>query len=76
MEKKPTVNTNAKKRLGIREYFKGVRTEIKKVIWPTRKELISFTSVVILTCCAFALIFWAFDSAFLAMLKAVLNISI
>jgi len=76
MEKKPAVITNAKKRPSIREYFKGVRTEMKKVIWPTRKELVSFTSVVILTCFAFAIIFWAFDSAFLSLLKAVLNISI
>lgn len=76
MEKKPAVNTNAKKRPSLKEYFKGVKTEMKKVVWPTRKEMVSFTSVVILTCCAFALVFWAFDSAFLTLLKAVLNISI
>lgn len=76
MEKKPVAATNAKKRTSIKEYFKGVKTEVKKVIWPTKKEMVSFTSVVILTCFAFAVIFWAFDSAFLALLKAVLNISI
>lgn len=76
MDKKPAVNTNVKKRPSIKEYFKGVRTEIRKVIWPTRKELVSYTGVVIMTCFAFALVFWAFDSAFLALLKAVLNISI
>ncbi|HPO05301.1 MAG TPA: preprotein translocase subunit SecE [Bacillota bacterium] len=75
MDKKPVVNTNVKKKFGIREYFKGVRTEMRKVIWPTRKELVSYTGVVIMTCVAFALIFWAFDSAFLSLLKAVLNIS-
>ncbi|GAB1476166.1 hypothetical protein MASR2M70_10000 [Bacillota bacterium] len=74
MDKKPAVNTNVKKRPGIRDYFKGVRTEMRKVIWPTRKELVSFTGVVIMTCVAFALVFWAFDSAFLSLLKAVLNI--
>lgn len=74
MEKKPAVNTNVKKRPGIKEYFKGVRTEMKKVIWPTRKELISYTGVVIMTCFIFSLVFWAFDSAFLSLLKAVLNI--
>lgn len=76
MEKKPVANANPKKRLSLKEYFKGVRTEMKKVIWPTRKELGSFTGVVILTCTAFALIFWAFDTGFLALLKAVLNIRI
>jgi len=75
MEKKPAVKPNVNKRPGIREYFKGVRIEMRKVIWPTRKELVSYTGVVIMTCVAFSLIFWAFDSAFLALLKAVLNIS-
>ncbi len=74
MDKKPAVSTNKKKRPGLKDYFKGVRTEMRKVIWPTRKELVSFTGVVIMTCVAFSLVFWAFDSAFLALLKAVLNI--
>lgn len=60
----------------LKAYFKGVRTETKKVIWPTREELISYTWVVLLTCTAFALIFWAFDSAVLAALRAILNINI
>lgn len=79
MEKKPAVKTKVNvnnKRPGVREYFKGVRTELRKVIWPTRKELVSYTGVVIMTCVVFSLIFWVFDSAFLALLKAVLNISI
>jgi preprotein translocase subunit SecE len=77
MDKKPVVNTAAQKKgPGLREYFKGVKTEIKKVIWPTRKELVSYTVVVVLTCVAFALLFWGFDSGFLALLKAMLNISV
>ncbi|NLN14263.1 MAG: preprotein translocase subunit SecE [Tissierellia bacterium] len=28
-------------------YFKGVKAEMKKVLWPNRKELINFTAVVI-----------------------------
>lgn len=76
MDKKPVVNTKEKKRPGINDYFKGVRTEIKKVVWPTKKEMFSYTSVVIFTCFAFALVFWAFDSGVLSLLKAVLNISL
>lgn len=77
MDKKPVVNTtNAKKNPGIREYFKGVRLEMKKVVWPTRKELLSYTYVVVLACVFFALLFWGFDTGFLALLKAVLNISV
>jgi preprotein translocase subunit SecE len=28
-------------------YFRGVRAEMKKVIWPNRKELINHTGIVI-----------------------------
>lgn len=75
-DKKPVINANPKKRTSMMEYFKGVKTEMKKVIWPTKKEMLTFTGVVLLTCTAFALLFWAFDTAFLSLLKAVLNISI
>ncbi|MBQ2866995.1 MAG: preprotein translocase subunit SecE, partial [Firmicutes bacterium] len=29
-------------------FWKGVRTELKKVVWPTKKELKNYTIVVIL----------------------------
>lgn len=54
----------------IREYFRGVKLEMKKVVWPTRKELGSYTVVVIATCAAFALLFWGVDSGVLAAIKA------
>ena len=56
--------------------FKDMRGEMKKVVWPTKKELGSYTAVVVLTCAFFALAFWAIDSGFLALLKAVLNIEL
>ena len=37
-----------KKKASFGEYFKGVRTEMKKVVWPTKKELVSYTAVVIM----------------------------
>ncbi|MGI6752099.1 MAG: preprotein translocase subunit SecE [Anaerovoracaceae bacterium] len=76
MEKKPVANPNKKSRLSLGSYFKGVKTEMKKVVWPTKREMISYTGVVIFACTFFALLFWGFDSAFLALLRAVLNISI
>lgn len=64
-----------KQRQSLREYFRGIRTEMKKVVWPTRKELGSFTAVVIITCIFFAVAFWGIDSAVLAILKGILGIS-
>ena len=49
---------------------------MKKVVWPTKKELGSYTAVVVAVCAFFALAFWAIDSGFLALLKAVLNIEL
>ncbi|MDD4566057.1 MAG: preprotein translocase subunit SecE [Eubacteriales bacterium] len=73
--KKLTQANSKKPGVNIKEYFKGVKTEMKKVVWPTRKELGSYTGVVLLTCVALSLAIWAIDSAFLASLKYALNIS-
>ena len=64
-----------KERTSIKDYLKGVRTEVKKVVWPTRKELGAFTVVVVLTCGFFALAFWGVDTGVLAMLKGILGIT-
>lgn len=55
----------------MKEYFKGVKLEMKKVVWPTKKEMGSFTAVVLITCAAFALAFWAIDSGVLAAIKVI-----
>lgn len=31
----------------VKSFFKGVRSELRKVTWPTRKELINYTLIVI-----------------------------
>jgi preprotein translocase subunit SecE len=38
-----------KERTGARQFLKEVRQELKKVIWPTRQELITYTIVVLVT---------------------------
>ncbi|NLL81174.1 MAG: preprotein translocase subunit SecE [Tissierellia bacterium] len=42
-------------------YFKGVRSEMKKVIWPTKKELFNYTGVVILLSLFVAIIVYLID---------------
>ncbi len=65
-----------RKRGSAREYFKGVKQELSKVIWPTKRELGSFTVIVIATCAVFALGFWLIDTGVLAALRGVLNITL
>lgn len=68
--------SKAKKNGGAKEYFKGVKLEMSKVIWPTKKELGSFTAVVIATCAVFALGFWLIDTGVLAALREILGITL
>ncbi len=66
----------AAKKPGMGAYFKGVRTEMKKVVWPTKKEMYNYTMVVIMTCCAFALGFWVLDTVFLKLLEMVIGVTL
>ena len=59
----------------IREYLHGVRTELKKVVWPTKKETYRYTLVVLAVCAFFALLLWVLDTGILLILEQVLNIT-
>jgi preprotein translocase subunit SecE len=45
----------------IQKYFRGVVSELKKVSWPTRKELTNSTAVVVVTIVIFAVIIGIID---------------
>ena len=64
------------KKGSVGDYFKAIKLEIGKVVWPTKKELGTFTGVVIATCAVFALGFWLVDTGILAALRAVLGITL
>lgn len=48
------------KRLG--KYFKDVRTELRRVIWPTRQEVISSSGIVVVTLIFFVLFTLVIDN--------------
>ncbi|MDW5299453.1 MAG: preprotein translocase subunit SecE [Sedimentibacter sp.] len=48
----------------VNNYFKGVKSELKKVNWPTKKELLNYTVVVLATTFAMALVIWGLDLVF------------
>ena len=64
------------KKGGFLAYLRGVRQELKKVVWPTREELTSNTIIVFAVCIFFALAFWLIDTGFLAFLRHVLKVTI
>ena len=49
---------------GIGKYFKEVFSEVKKLTWPTRKELINYCLAVIAFCALMAVIIGLLDLAF------------
>lgn len=55
------------------EYFKGVITELKKVSWPTRKEAVRFTIVVVSLSLVFAVFIGALDTLFTYLIQKILG---
>ena len=45
----------------IKEYFKGVRSEFKKIKWPTRKELFKYSLITIIFIILCSLFFLGID---------------
>ncbi len=46
---------------GFSRFFKDVRYELKKVIWPTRSQLINNTGTVLLACLFIGALIWIAD---------------
>jgi preprotein translocase subunit SecE len=53
-----------KKRTGARQFLKEVRLELKKVDWPSRPELISYSVVVLVTVTVMTSFVFALDYVF------------
>ncbi len=68
--------TNKKReKRGFKEYIRGVKLEMKKVVWPTKSELGAYTATVIISSVFFAVAFWLIDTGFLAFLQKLLGIN-
>ena len=67
--KKSKGKSGAKKPNGIVKYFKDLRSEIKKVTWPSWKKVVNNTTVVLIGMAASGIVVWAIDSALTALLK-------
>ena len=59
----------AKKQNGVVKYFKDLKSEIKKVTWPSWKKVLNNTTVVLIGMAASGIVVWALDSALTALLK-------
>ncbi len=55
------------------KHFKDVRSELKKVHWPNKKELYFHSSLVLGTVIVIGIFFWVLDTGFTAFLRAMLQ---
>lgn len=60
-------------RSGILGFLTGVKTELKKVIWPTRKELVSYTGVVFIAVAFVCALIWICDTVFARIFDLILH---
>lgn len=67
--KKESKFANAQK--GLVKFFKDVKSELKKVIWPSRSQLINNTLTVLAICLSIGAIIWIADLGLLKLAQLV-----
>ena len=51
----------SKERVGARQYFSEVKGELKKVAWPTKKEVVNSTLIVLIAVVVMTTLIFGFD---------------
>ncbi|WP_078551154.1 preprotein translocase subunit SecE [Bacillus alkalicellulosilyticus] len=62
---------NGERSLG--KFLRGVGAELKRVSWPTRKELTRYTLVVIGTVIFISVFFWIVDTGISGLIRLILG---
>ncbi len=75
-EKKKGFFTGVKNFFGnIVKYFRDTKSEMKKVVWPTKKQIINNTIVVLVVVLVAAVVIFGLDTLFGLGLRALLNLA-
>ena len=61
------------KRVG--KWFREMKSELKKVVWPTGKQLVNNTVVSVVVMVASAIVLWGFDMLASGLVHALINIA-
>ena len=59
---------------GIRRYFRELRSELKKVVWPTPKQVAKNALVVVACVVVFGIFIWLFDFVAQAGISGLINL--
>ena len=60
-EKKKVVKKTKEQKVKKEGFFKGIRSEFKKVRWPNKKEMIKYSIATIVFIIFFAVFFWIIE---------------
>ena len=60
----------------VRRYFRELRSELKKVVWPTPKQVAKNTLVVIACVLVVGVFIWLFDLAFQSGISALIGLDL
>ena len=63
----------AKKSLGIVKFLRDLKGEFKKIVWPSKKQIINNTIVVIVAIIVIGVFIWAIDLGLAALVKLFLG---
>lgn len=55
-------------------WFREMRSELKKVVWPTRKQLINNTIIVFVVMVVVGVVLWGFDQVALLVVNTLISI--
>ncbi len=70
---KATKKAPDKKKGGLRKWFKELRAELKKVVWPSKKTVVNNTGIVISAILFCGAIIWVMDFGLSTLLRFVLG---
>ena len=63
-----------RERVGFRQFLTEVRTELRRVAWPTRREVVTFTTVTLITTVAVMAFTFVLDIGFKASILQLLEV--
>ena len=61
---KPVIAAERKQRVSIGEFFRQVRTEVSKIVWPSREETLRTAVMVVIMTTILGVFFFGVDSFF------------
>ncbi len=57
----------------LKRFFHDVKIELKKVNWPDRRELATFTGIVLVVIFVVGAFFWVLDTGLTGILRVIIN---